>query len=139
MTNFEELTKDTETLAEFLTLINDSECKCCIAQEECKKLQQADETYELCTRSWDAWLNKEVINMPQIPDKVDFDYYLNNYNNTLADLIDLESYYNKYGPKEEERRISEELKLVNDFIGDLKLLKLLYEVAPNSPYRVENK
>lgn len=59
MTNFEEITKDTETLAKFLTLVN-SECRCCVAQNECNKLKEAGDTYRLCTRSWCAWLNKEI-------------------------------------------------------------------------------
>lgn len=60
MTKFEEITKDTETLAEFLTLVNEGECVVCIAQKECDKLADAGETYNLCSRAWDAWLNKEV-------------------------------------------------------------------------------
>lgn len=60
MTKFEEITKDTETLAEFLTLTNNGECVVCIAQLECDKLAQTGDTYRLCERSWCAWLNKEV-------------------------------------------------------------------------------
>lgn len=59
MTNFEEITKDTETLAQFLSLINDGGCECCIVQNECRKLMEAGETYSLCTRSWDEWLTRE--------------------------------------------------------------------------------
>lgn len=59
MTNFEEITKDIETLADFMVLVNSGECSGCVAGKECKKLREAGETYSLCFRSWDAWLNKE--------------------------------------------------------------------------------
>lgn len=60
MTNFEQFTEDTGTLARLLMLIQGSSCDDCIAQEECEKLQQTGSTYRVCSRSWDAWLNKEV-------------------------------------------------------------------------------
>lgn len=60
MTKFEEITKDTEELAKFLTIIQGPRCDGCFAHEECEKLRQARETYRVCVRSWCAWLNKEV-------------------------------------------------------------------------------
>lgn len=60
MTRFEQMTKDTKTLARFLMLIQGPSCDGCAAQEECEKLQQAGETYRVCARSWNAWLNREV-------------------------------------------------------------------------------
>lgn len=59
MTNFDEITKDTETLADFMVLVNGGECSGCVAGKECEKLQQAGETYNICFRSWCNWLNKE--------------------------------------------------------------------------------
>lgn len=59
MTNFEEITKDTESLAKFITLATHNDCCYCIAQTQCEKLQQTGDTYRLCVRSWCAWLNKE--------------------------------------------------------------------------------
>lgn len=59
MTNFEEFTKDTETLAKFLSFINNGKCDDCIAQMECRRLRLLESTYRLCTRAWCSWLNKE--------------------------------------------------------------------------------
>lgn len=138
MTKFEELTKDTETLADFLTLINDnSRCDCCMVVMECDKLQKAGETYRLCERSWDAWLNKEILTTPKSLNKVNFDSIRRSYDLKLSDLIELEEYYHRHGCEEDERRISEEIELVRSFTLDLTVLKSLYEVAPNSPFRKE--
>lgn len=59
MTKFEKITKDTETLAEFLALTQNCECVCCMVQKECDALEPTGETNNLCTRSWEAWLNRE--------------------------------------------------------------------------------
>lgn len=59
MTKFEYITKDTESLAKFFTLVQGPSCDGCFVQEECEKLREAGETYRICVRSWCAWLNKE--------------------------------------------------------------------------------
>lgn len=71
--------------------------------------------------------------------RVDFDSIRRNYDLKLGDLIELEEYYHRYGSEEDERRISEEIELVRGFLLDLTVLKSLYEVAPNSPFRKESE
>lgn len=74
-----------------------------------------------------------------LTEKVNFDSIRREYDAELGDLIELEEYYHRYGPIEDERRISEKIELVRGFLLHLTVLKSLYEVAPNSIYKKENK
>lgn len=74
-----------------------------------------------------------------LTEKVNFDSIRREYDMELGDLIELEEYYHRYGSEEDERRISEKIELVRGFLLDLTVLKSLYEVAPNSIYKKENK